>query len=275
MPTTAPTIWRACARPAAATCPLPSQKMSSSRCGSVRAASNTSLTPEPQHDSSCGGFVSSATEIPYVSPCRRLVTHASYLLPTKAMLRVLDIPTARYLSRHARDRHDVHLHLLCSACPCHRVRGDGVRLFATVGAVHAALADAGDGAVLCCLVLRAVGRDPGDPFERRLCDLGRGRHHPDRHSLLRAVPPDAGRRSLCRHRPDRLRCRGHQPVLADDGALMPASAYTRAKQPEQVRRALLDCAATIAMDHGVSGITVQAVAAAAGVTKGGLFHHFG
>jgi AcrR family transcriptional regulator len=55
---------------------------------------------------------------------------------------------------------------------------------------------------------------------------------------------------------------------------MPASAYTRAKQPEQVRRALLDCAAAIAMDHGVSGVTVQAVATAAGVTKGGLFHHF-
>ncbi|WGD48874.1 TetR family transcriptional regulator [Bradyrhizobium sp. CB1650] len=55
---------------------------------------------------------------------------------------------------------------------------------------------------------------------------------------------------------------------------MAGSAYTRSKQPEQVRRALLDCAATIAMDHGVSGVTVQAVAAAAGVTKGGLFHHF-
>jgi AcrR family transcriptional regulator len=53
---------------------------------------------------------------------------------------------------------------------------------------------------------------------------------------------------------------------------MPASAYTRVKQPEQVRRALLDWAAAIAMDHGVSGVTVQAVAA--GVTKGGLFHHF-
>ena len=42
---------------------------------------------------------------------------------------------------------------------------------------------------------------------------------------------------------------------------MPASAYTRAKQPEQLRRALLDHAATIAMDHGVAGVTVQAVAA--------------
>lgn len=56
---------------------------------------------------------------------------------------------------------------------------------------------------------------------------------------------------------------------------MPDSRYTRAKQPEQVRRALLDHAAAIALDHGVSGVTVQAVAAAAGVTKGGLFHHFG
>ena len=56
---------------------------------------------------------------------------------------------------------------------------------------------------------------------------------------------------------------------------MPASAYTRTKRPEQVRRALLDHAAAIAIDHGVAGVTVQAVAAAAGVTKGGLFHHFG
>lgn len=55
---------------------------------------------------------------------------------------------------------------------------------------------------------------------------------------------------------------------------MRGGAYTRAKQPAQVRRALLDCAAVIAIDRGVSGVTVQAVAAAAGVTKGGLFHHF-
>jgi AcrR family transcriptional regulator len=55
---------------------------------------------------------------------------------------------------------------------------------------------------------------------------------------------------------------------------MPGSAYTRAKQPEQVRHALLDCTAAVAMDHGVAGVTVQAVATAAGVTKGGLFHHF-
>ena len=50
--------------------------------------------------------------------------------------------------------------------------------------------------------------------------------------------------------------------------------YSRKKQPEQVQRALLECAAKIAADQGVSGVTVQAVADSAGVTKGGLFHHF-
>lgn len=48
----------------------------------------------------------------------------------------------------------------------------------------------------------------------------------------------------------------------------------RKKQPELVRRLLLDCAMKLALEHGPSGITVQAVSEAAGVTKGGLFHHF-
>jgi len=52
------------------------------------------------------------------------------------------------------------------------------------------------------------------------------------------------------------------------------SAYHRKKQPEQVRRALLDCAAQIAAEQGASAITIQAVAERAGVTKGGLLHHF-
>lgn len=51
-------------------------------------------------------------------------------------------------------------------------------------------------------------------------------------------------------------------------------AHQRKKQPEQVRRALLDNAARMAAEHGIAGVTVQAVAGAAGVTKGGLFHHF-
>lgn len=48
----------------------------------------------------------------------------------------------------------------------------------------------------------------------------------------------------------------------------------RNKQPEVVRRALLDCTARLAAEHGIAAVTAQAVAAAAGVTKGGLFHHF-
>jgi AcrR family transcriptional regulator len=54
----------------------------------------------------------------------------------------------------------------------------------------------------------------------------------------------------------------------------PPSAHQRKKQPEQVRRALLDCAARIAAEEGASAITIQAVADRAGVTKGGLLHHF-
>ena len=49
---------------------------------------------------------------------------------------------------------------------------------------------------------------------------------------------------------------------------MSDNAYSRKKQPEQVRRALLDCAATLAVEGGLSAVTLQAVAAAAanGVT---------
>lgn len=50
--------------------------------------------------------------------------------------------------------------------------------------------------------------------------------------------------------------------------------YARRKEPEAVRRALLDNAASIAARDGFAALTIQTVAAAAGVTKGGLFHHF-
>lgn len=50
--------------------------------------------------------------------------------------------------------------------------------------------------------------------------------------------------------------------------------YKRKKQPELVRRALLDEAAKIAVEGGLAAVTVQAVADAAGVTKGGFMHHF-
>ncbi|WP_417768434.1 TetR/AcrR family transcriptional regulator [Stappia sp.] len=50
--------------------------------------------------------------------------------------------------------------------------------------------------------------------------------------------------------------------------------YARKKQPELVRRALLDRAAELAVEQGLAAVTVQAVADAAGVTKGGFMHHF-
>lgn len=53
-----------------------------------------------------------------------------------------------------------------------------------------------------------------------------------------------------------------------------ANAYRRKKEPERVRRALLDAAACLAVQHGIAAVTMQAVADAVGVTKGGLLHHF-
>lgn len=55
---------------------------------------------------------------------------------------------------------------------------------------------------------------------------------------------------------------------------MAKSRYSRKKRPESVRRALLDQAARLAVEQGLAAVTVQAVADAVGVTKGGLTHHF-
>jgi AcrR family transcriptional regulator len=52
------------------------------------------------------------------------------------------------------------------------------------------------------------------------------------------------------------------------------SAYSRKKQPDIVRRDLLQNAISLAAQQGVSALSLQQVAAAAGVTKGGLLHHF-
>jgi AcrR family transcriptional regulator len=52
------------------------------------------------------------------------------------------------------------------------------------------------------------------------------------------------------------------------------TAHERKKQPERVRRNLLDCAAQISREQGLPAVTLQAVADAAQVTKGGLMHHF-
>lgn len=48
----------------------------------------------------------------------------------------------------------------------------------------------------------------------------------------------------------------------------------RKRQPEPMRKVLLECAEKIALERGLAGLTIQSVADAAGVTKGGLFHHF-
>ena len=52
------------------------------------------------------------------------------------------------------------------------------------------------------------------------------------------------------------------------------NAHKRKKQPEVIRRALLDQAARITLEQGLSKVTFQAVADAVGVTKGGIMHHF-
>lgn len=53
-----------------------------------------------------------------------------------------------------------------------------------------------------------------------------------------------------------------------------AVAHHRKKDPTQVRRQLLDQAARLSVQEGLASISLQGVATAAGVTKGGLLHHF-
>ncbi|MCL6706854.1 TetR/AcrR family transcriptional regulator [Pseudomonas sp. R2.Fl] len=52
------------------------------------------------------------------------------------------------------------------------------------------------------------------------------------------------------------------------------NAHQRRKQPEKVRRMLLDAAARIATRRGIADVTVDAVCLEAGVTKGAFFHHY-
>ncbi len=51
-------------------------------------------------------------------------------------------------------------------------------------------------------------------------------------------------------------------------------AHKRLKQPQQVRTCLLESTTRIAIHSGVNAVTIQSIADAAGVTKGGLLHHF-
>lgn len=52
------------------------------------------------------------------------------------------------------------------------------------------------------------------------------------------------------------------------------NAYHRKKEPEIIRRKLLESAVRLAAENPIGGFNLQAVAASAGVTKGGLLHHF-
>lgn len=56
--------------------------------------------------------------------------------------------------------------------------------------------------------------------------------------------------------------------------MIPPFGCTRRKDPEGVRSALIESAARLIAREGLAKLTVEAVAREAGVTKGGLFHHF-
>ncbi len=52
------------------------------------------------------------------------------------------------------------------------------------------------------------------------------------------------------------------------------NAYQRKKDPEHIRKLILENTMILAAEKGVSGVSIQTVADMAGVTKGGVFHHF-
>ncbi|PST22363.1 TetR/AcrR family transcriptional regulator [Mesorhizobium plurifarium] len=52
------------------------------------------------------------------------------------------------------------------------------------------------------------------------------------------------------------------------------NAPSRKKQPQRVRRQLLEVAARLSLEQGIAAVTLDAVSQAAGVSKGGLLHHF-
>lgn len=49
---------------------------------------------------------------------------------------------------------------------------------------------------------------------------------------------------------------------------------TKRKDPVRSRAALIEAATAVIVEQGLARLTVDSVARAAGVTKGGLFHHF-
>ena len=53
-----------------------------------------------------------------------------------------------------------------------------------------------------------------------------------------------------------------------------STANRRKKNPEQVKQSIIECATVLACSEGIVNISIQKVATMAGVTKGGLLHHF-
>lgn len=52
------------------------------------------------------------------------------------------------------------------------------------------------------------------------------------------------------------------------------NAYKRKKEPEHNRRAIIQATALLVSQLGFDGLSLQAIAKQAGVTKGAIFHHF-
>lgn len=50
--------------------------------------------------------------------------------------------------------------------------------------------------------------------------------------------------------------------------------YQRKKDPERVKKSIIENAMYLAAERGVNGISIQTVATRSGITKGGVFHHF-
>lgn len=53
-----------------------------------------------------------------------------------------------------------------------------------------------------------------------------------------------------------------------------ADTQPRRRDPDALRRRLLQAARDLALSEGLAAVTIQSVAQRAGATKGGLFHHF-
>lgn len=46
------------------------------------------------------------------------------------------------------------------------------------------------------------------------------------------------------------------------------------KQPDLIRKRIIEQAIVLASEKGISGVSIQSVANGAGISKGGVFHHF-